>query len=121
MFHQIGHDVYQAGIRLVRIPSKRTEAFVASFQTMLTFDLAGLWAGLAAVLFLSQGRLDHIGAIVQAHWSFFPQLKNLRHKRREAAQRVADCRIQAENTQGRYSRSIAMDYYGRRKRHFKEL
>ena len=77
--------------------------------------------GLAAVLFLSQGRLDHIQAIVQAHWSFFPQLKNLRHKRREAAQRVAACRIQAENTQGRYSRSIAMDYYGRRKRHFKEL
>ena len=39
----------QDGIRLVRIPSKRTEAFVASFQTMLSFDLAGLWAGLALI------------------------------------------------------------------------
>ena len=39
----------QEGVRLVRIPSKRTEAFVASFQTMLSFDLAGLWAGLALI------------------------------------------------------------------------
>lgn len=39
----------QDGIRLVRIPSQRTEAFVASFQTMLSFDLAGLWAGLALI------------------------------------------------------------------------
>lgn len=39
----------QDGIRLVRIPSKRTEAFVASFTTMLSFDLAGLWAGLTLI------------------------------------------------------------------------
>lgn len=37
------------GIRLVRIPSKRTEAFVASFQTMRSYVLAGLWAGLALI------------------------------------------------------------------------
>ncbi len=42
-------DEMQDGIRLVRIPSRRTEAFVASFQTMLAFDLAGLWAGLALI------------------------------------------------------------------------
>lgn len=39
----------QDGFRLVRIPSKRTEAFSASFQTMLAFDLAGLWAGLSLI------------------------------------------------------------------------
>ncbi|HNA89563.1 MAG TPA: glycosyltransferase family 4 protein [Anaerolineales bacterium] len=39
----------QDGIRVVRIPSMRTEAFTASFQTMLSFDLAGLWAGLALI------------------------------------------------------------------------
>jgi glycosyltransferase involved in cell wall biosynthesis len=37
------------GIRLVRIPSKRTEAFSASFQTMLAYVLAGLWAGLGLI------------------------------------------------------------------------
>lgn len=39
----------QDGFRLIRIPSKRTEAFSASFQTMLAFDLAGLWAGLSLI------------------------------------------------------------------------
>lgn len=77
--------------------------------------------GLAAGLFLSQGRLDHIGSIFKAHWSFYPKLGELRKKRREAARRVEDCRIQPENHQGRYRRSIAMDYYGRKKRHFEDL
>lgn len=42
-------DEKQDGFRLVRIPSKRTEAFTASFETMLSFDFAGLWAGLALI------------------------------------------------------------------------
>ncbi len=42
-------DDMQDGIRLVRIPSKRTEAFSASFATMFAFDLAGLWAGLSLI------------------------------------------------------------------------
>lgn len=42
-------DETRDGFHVVRIPSKRTEAFVASFQTMLAFDLAGLWAGLALI------------------------------------------------------------------------
>ncbi len=42
-------DEKQDGFRLVRIPSKRTEAFTASFETMLSFDLAGLWTGLALI------------------------------------------------------------------------
>lgn len=37
------------GFRLVRIPSKRTEAFSASFSTMLAYVLAGLWAGLGLI------------------------------------------------------------------------
>lgn len=37
------------GFRVVRIRSLRSEAFVASFWTMLAFDLAGLWAGLALI------------------------------------------------------------------------
>lgn len=37
------------GIRLVRIPSLRREAFSASFSTMLAYVLAGLWAGLPLI------------------------------------------------------------------------
>lgn len=42
-------DEIQDGFRLVRISSKRTEAFSASFATMFSFDLAGLWAGLSLI------------------------------------------------------------------------
>lgn len=39
----------QDGIRLVRLPSLRREAFRASFFTMLAYVLAGLWAGLRLI------------------------------------------------------------------------
>jgi glycosyltransferase involved in cell wall biosynthesis len=37
------------GIRLIRIPSLRTETFRANFFTMLAYVLAGLWAGLRLI------------------------------------------------------------------------
>lgn len=39
------------GIRLVRVSSLRTEAFAASFTTMLAFILAGFWVGLGLLIF----------------------------------------------------------------------
>jgi glycosyltransferase involved in cell wall biosynthesis len=42
-------DEVKDGLRLVRIPSLRTEAFAASFNAMLAYDLAGLWAGLGLI------------------------------------------------------------------------
>ncbi|MDP1544937.1 MAG: glycosyltransferase family 4 protein [Anaerolineales bacterium] len=42
-------DEVKDGLRLVRIPSLRTEAFAASFSAMLAYDLAGLWAGLGLI------------------------------------------------------------------------
>jgi len=42
-------DEMQDGFRVVRIRSMRTEPFVASFWTMLAFDLTGLWVGLALI------------------------------------------------------------------------
>ncbi|MBL8089166.1 MAG: glycosyltransferase family 4 protein [Anaerolineales bacterium] len=41
----------QDGIHLVRVPSLRTEPFVASFTTMLAFILVGFWVGLGLILF----------------------------------------------------------------------
>ena len=41
----------QDGIHLVRVPSLRTEPFVASFTTMLAFILVGFWVGLSLILF----------------------------------------------------------------------
>lgn len=42
-------DESRDGIRVVRIPSRRTEAFVASFETMLSYVLSGFWAGLSLI------------------------------------------------------------------------
>ncbi len=39
----------QHGVRLVRIPSMRTEPYRATFSTMLAFVLTGLWAGLRLI------------------------------------------------------------------------
>jgi L-malate glycosyltransferase len=47
--HGLPRGTMQDGIRLMRIPSLRTEAFSASFLTMLAYVLVGLVAGLPLV------------------------------------------------------------------------
>ena len=42
-------DKSEDGIRVVRIRSRRTEAFVASFEAMLLYILVGLWVGLRLI------------------------------------------------------------------------
>ena len=42
-------DEVKDGFRLVRLPSLRREAFVASFSAMLAYNLAGLWTGLGLI------------------------------------------------------------------------
>lgn len=43
------YDEIREGIRLVRISSRRTESFSASFSTMLSYVLSGFWAGLKLI------------------------------------------------------------------------
>ncbi len=47
--HGLPLEEYKDGIRLIRIPSLRSESFRASFFTMLAYVLAGLWAGLRLI------------------------------------------------------------------------
>lgn len=47
--HGLNREEYKDGIRLIRIPSLRSESFRASFFTMLAYVLAGLWAGLRLI------------------------------------------------------------------------
>ena len=77
---------------------------------------------LAAALFLSQGKFQHIVAIVKAHWSFFPNFKNMLHKRRHMKELVQKVSISTEpNLTARYKGSIVWQYYARGLRHFKNL
>lgn len=78
--------------------------------------------GVAGLLFLSQGKFQHIASIVQAHWSFFGQWKATWRKRRENQDRVAKVSIAATpNLAGRYAKSIVWAFYARNIQHFKDL
>lgn len=78
--------------------------------------------GVAGLLFLSQGKFRHIGAIVRAHWSFFGQWKQVWQKRRLVRDLVAKVSIGVEpNFNGRYKKSIVWAFYARNRQFFKDL
>ncbi len=78
--------------------------------------------GLAGALFLMQGKISHIGAILRAHWSFFPNLKRTLRKRRQIRELVQKVSISNKpNYAGRYPGSIVWQYYAMGKRRFKNL
>ncbi len=76
---------------------------------------------LAGGLFLSQGKFQHIKSIIQAHWSFLPNLGKAWKKRRAYNQHIEAVRIGAPNKQGIYSGSVVWQYYALGKNRFKQL
>jgi riboflavin kinase/FMN adenylyltransferase len=77
--------------------------------------------GLAAFLFLSQGRFEHVGAIFRAHWHFFPKIGQTLKKRKANRTLIEQNRFGPPSKGGIYQGSIAFDYYGRGKDKFSEL
>ncbi|MCB9080911.1 MAG: bifunctional riboflavin kinase/FAD synthetase [Lewinellaceae bacterium] len=78
--------------------------------------------GLAAFLFLYQRRLDHINAILQAHWDFLPKLGVTMQKRRHYNTLVRSLRKRSSTVNtGRYKGVIIWDYYARGRRTFQDL
>jgi hypothetical protein len=79
--------------------------------------------GMAGILFLSQGKLDHIRAIIRAHWSFFSRFGQLLARRRHYADLIAQARNNSvpANNKGRYSGSIVWQYYAMGKKRFRDL
>jgi L-malate glycosyltransferase len=60
--HGLPFEEIQNGIRIVRVPSFRTERFRATFGVMLAYILAGLWAGLPLIK-------RHRPEIIHAHFA----------------------------------------------------
>jgi riboflavin kinase/FMN adenylyltransferase len=78
--------------------------------------------GVAGLLFLSQGKFQHIASIMRAHWSFFRQWKATWRKRRESQDQVMKISIAGKpNLAGRYSKSIVWAFYARNIQYFKDL
>lgn len=76
---------------------------------------------LAGGLFLLQGKWQHIGAIVRAHWHFFPRIGYWMERRKSYNALINSLAIGPENKEGIYRGSIVWAYYGRRTRSFRKL
>lgn len=77
--------------------------------------------GLAGGLFLVKGQFKNIQAIVQAHWSFFPSLPQIREKRSKIREAIQKTSIGKPNMTAVYPKSIVWQYYIGRKKRFKDL
>lgn len=80
-----------------------------------------LMDGMAGVLFLSQGKYQHIGAIVKAHWHFFPRMRYWWRRKSTIDQVIRENAIGPANTQGIFQGSIVWAYYGRKIHSFRTL
>lgn len=92
------------------------------FRLAWILPLRLLLDGLAALLFLSQGKFSHIRSIVRAHWAFFPHFRHTLRKRRRVGELVRQYSIgPAREQEGRYRGSIVWSYFARRRHFFKNL
>lgn len=78
--------------------------------------------GMAAVLFLSQGNIKHIGSIVRAHFHFYGHLILWIKRRNERRQQIKAAAIGPDRTEiGRVADSIILHYYLLGHRRFAEV
>lgn len=78
--------------------------------------------GLAALLFLFQGKWRHIISIIHAHFSLYGSWINLMQKRHLTNELIEQFRIrQHADTSGRYRGSIVWQYYARNIHRFRDL
>ncbi len=86
------------------------------------FPLRLVMDGLAALLFLSQGKWPHILSVLHAHLSVYGAWAALMRKRRAARRRVEQYRIRPQaDSSGRYPGSIVWQYYARNVHRFQDI
>lgn len=78
--------------------------------------------GIAGLLFLTEGKFEHIWSILRAHGSFYKSFFSNVKKRQEYNQLIKEYQANnTYNTQGLYKGSIVWQYYIRKKRRFSDL
>ena len=78
--------------------------------------------GVAGLLFISQGKYDHLKAILKAHWSFYGNFSKTLKIRRKYQILVRHLKRAGKNKlNGRYFNSIVFQYYLLGKKYFKDL
>lgn len=113
-------------------PYKTYLNFRNTLFTLLKNESAGklLWLlparllldGLAGVLFLTQGKWDHIRSILRAHRSFYANFQKTLKKRKQYEELIQKISISDQpNLNGQYPGSIVWKYYGRGVHHYNNL
>ncbi|MEO1516545.1 MAG: bifunctional riboflavin kinase/FAD synthetase [Bacteroidota bacterium] len=78
--------------------------------------------GLAGLLFISEGKFQHLRSILRAHGTFYRTFGRSLRKRKKYQDRIEKASIQQQpNPKGVYRHSIVLWYYLLRKRKFKDL
>ncbi len=77
--------------------------------------------GMAGILFLTQGKYRHIGAIVRAHWHFFPRLRYWWRRKSQINRLIAEHSIGPFNKSGIFQGSVVWAYYGKKIHDFSAL
>ena len=77
--------------------------------------------GVAGMMFLLKGQIQHVKAIIKAHWHFFPKIKHLLERRKHFSELVQKISIGKSNRNGIVQKSVIWRYYVRRKKTFKNL
>jgi hypothetical protein len=72
--------------------------------------------GLAGIRFLSEGKFDHLWAIVRGHFAYYAMLPNMLSKRSEESNQIKNI-----NNKGLYKDSIVYAFFIGRKTHLKAL
>ena len=72
--------------------------------------------GVAGVRFLTEGNFSYTKAVLRAHGSFYKMFGLMKRKRKELASKLNN-----PNLTGLYQRSILVDFYLKKKRHFSDL
>ncbi len=113
-------------------PRKTYLNFRNSLYTLLKNEPIGklLWLlpfrmildGMAGVLFLTERKFSHIGAILSAHIKFYSSFAYLIKKRKHYRELIEKVSISSPlKERGLFKGSIVWNYYGRKKRKFSEL
>ncbi len=93
----------------------------ASLKLIWLFPLRLILDGMAGGLFLVQGKLSNIWAIIRAHFSFYGQFFSTLKKRKQTKILIQKVKIGKPNLEGLYKGSIIINYYLRKIKKFSTM
>lgn len=92
-----------------------------SYKLYWLIPLRFILDGVAAFLFLTEGKFKEIGAILSAHGYFYKNFTTILKKRKYVNQLIEREKINSPNYSGVYTKSIVIAYYLKKIKEFRKL